>query len=74
MLGWAGHVARMKDICTHRKELYTQLEGLRKVGRPHVICIDEVGNDARMLGIGCWWAAAVNLEERSKRLEEDTNL
>jgi hypothetical protein len=44
------------------------------VGRPHVICRNEVENDARMLGIWGWWSAAMNLEEGRKRLEEDMNL
>jgi hypothetical protein len=54
ILGWAGHVARMEDICMPRRELYTQPEVLGKVGRPRVISNVEVGKDARMPGIRGW--------------------
>jgi len=53
-LGWAGHVAKMEDICMSSRELYMKPEVLRKVGRPLVICKVEVGKDARMLGLRGW--------------------
>jgi len=37
-----------------RRELYTQPELLREMGRPRLICKFEVGKDARMLGIRGW--------------------
>jgi hypothetical protein len=41
----------MEEICVPRRLMYMQLEGLRKVGRPSASWRDEVGEDARMLGI-----------------------
>jgi hypothetical protein len=35
-------------------------ERLRRVGRPHARWRDEVGKDARMLGIRSWWATAMD--------------
>jgi hypothetical protein len=59
-LQWADHVARMDENCMMRRLMYVQLEGLRKVGRPHRRCRDEVGKDA---GIKAWWATTMNQEE-----------
>jgi hypothetical protein len=59
-LRWAGHVARVDENCMPRRLIYVQLEGLRKVVRPHARWRDEVGKDARMLGIRSWWATAMN--------------
>jgi len=56
-LRWAGHVARMEEICMPRRLMYMQPEGLRKVGRPRARWRDEVGSEARMLGMS-WWATA----------------
>jgi hypothetical protein len=39
---WAGHVARMEEICMPKRLMYTQPEGLRKVGRPGAGWKDEV--------------------------------
>jgi hypothetical protein len=50
-LRWAGHVARMDENCMPRRLMYVQPEGLRKVGRPRARWRDEVGKDARMLGL-----------------------
>jgi hypothetical protein len=54
MLGWAGRVARMEDICMPRREMYTQPGVLRKVERPLVLRKVEVGKDERMMGIRDW--------------------
>jgi hypothetical protein len=50
-LRWSGHVARMDENCMRRRLMYMQPEGLRKVGRPRARWRDEVGRDARMLGL-----------------------
>jgi hypothetical protein len=41
----------MDDICIPRRLMYIQPEGLREAGRMHTRWRDEVGKDARMLGI-----------------------
>jgi hypothetical protein len=46
-----------------RRVMYTQTEGLRKVGRPGARWGDEVGRDEMMLGIRSWRAADVNGKE-----------
>jgi hypothetical protein len=53
-----------------RRLMYTQPEGLRKVGRPRTRWRDDVGKDARMLGIRRQWATAMNREEWRKLLYE----
>jgi hypothetical protein len=73
-LHWAGHVARMDENCTPRRLMYVQMEGLRKVGRPRARWRDEMGKDARMLGLGSWWATAMNREEWRKLLRETKTL
>jgi hypothetical protein len=65
-LGWAGHVARMEEICMLWKLMYVQLEGLSKLGRPRTRWRHEVGKNARMLGMRSWWAAAMTREEWRK--------
>jgi hypothetical protein len=60
----------MDENCMLRRLMYVQLEGLRKVGRPCARWRDEVGKDARMLGLRSWWATAMNREEWRKLLRE----
>jgi hypothetical protein len=69
-LWWAGHVARMDENCMPRGLMYVQPEGLRKVGRPRARWRDEVGKDARMLGLWSWSATVMNREEWRKLLTE----
>jgi hypothetical protein len=52
----------MDENCMPKRLMYVQLEGLRKVGRPHARWRDEVGKDARMLGLRSWLARAMNRE------------
>jgi hypothetical protein len=73
-LRWAGHVARMDEKCMSRRLMYLQPKGLRKVGRPRDRWRDDVGNDARMLGLRSWWATALNREEWRKLLTEAKTL
>jgi hypothetical protein len=40
------------------------------VGRPHARWRDDVGKDARMLGIRSWWATPMNHKEWRKLLKE----
>jgi hypothetical protein len=54
-LRWAGHVARVEEIRVRRRLMYTQPEGLRKVGRPRARWRDEVGMQW-MLGLRSRWA------------------
>jgi hypothetical protein len=51
-----------------------QPEVLRKVGRPRARWRDEVGKDARMLGLRSWWATAMYREEWRKLLKEAKTL
>jgi hypothetical protein len=60
----------MDENCMPRRLMYVQPEGLRKVGRPRDRWRDDVGNDARMLGLRSWWATAMNREEWRKLLKE----
>jgi hypothetical protein len=62
-LRWAGHVARMDDNCMPRKLICVQPEGVRKVERPRARWRDEVGKDARMLGLRSRWVTAMNRED-----------
>jgi hypothetical protein len=73
-LRWAGHIARMDENCRRRRLVYVQPEGLRKVGRQRARWIDEVGRDARMLGLRSWWATAMNRKEWRKLLREAKTL
>jgi hypothetical protein len=41
----------MEDICIPKRLLYVQPEGLMEVGRMNTRWRDEVGKDAKMLGI-----------------------
>jgi hypothetical protein len=67
---WAGHVARMEEICMPNRLTYTQPEGLRKVGRSGARWRDEVTKDEGVLGIRSWWATAMSQEEWKNHLEE----
>jgi hypothetical protein len=58
------------ENCRPRRLMYVQPEGLGKVGRPRARWRDEVGKDARMLGLRSWWATAMNREEWRKLLRE----
>jgi hypothetical protein len=60
----------MEENSMPRRLMYIQPEGPRKVGRPRANWRDDVGKDARMLGIRSWWAAAMNREEWRKLLKE----
>jgi hypothetical protein len=51
-----------------------QLEGPRKVVRLHSRWRDNVGKDARMLGIRSGWATSMNHEEWRKLLKEAKTL
>jgi hypothetical protein len=44
------------------------------VERLHARLRDEVGNNARMLGIRSWWATAMNHKEWRKLLKEAKTL
>jgi hypothetical protein len=68
-LRWAGHVARIDENCVPRTLMCVQPEGLRKVRRPRARWRDEVGKDARMLGLRSWWATVMNQEEWRKLLK-----
>jgi hypothetical protein len=60
---WAAHVTGMEENSMHRRLRYMKPEGPRKVWKPHARWGDDVGKDARMLGIRSWWATAMNREE-----------
>jgi hypothetical protein len=69
-LRWAGHVARIDENCMSKRLMYVQPEELRKVARPRGRWRDEVGKDARMLGLRSWRATAMNREDWRKLLNE----
>jgi hypothetical protein len=60
----------MDENCMPRRPMYVQPEGLSKVRRPRARWRDEVGKDARMLGLRSWWATAMYREEWRKLLKE----
>jgi hypothetical protein len=60
-LRWAGHVRRMEEVLPGRIMYVTPI-GQCKTGRPKTRR-EEVGRDARMLGIRSWWSIAVNRNE-----------
>jgi hypothetical protein len=64
----------MDENCMPRRLMYMQLEGLREVGRPRARWRDEVGTEARMLGIRSWWAKAMNREDWMELLKEARTL
>jgi hypothetical protein len=53
----------MEENSMPRRLTYMQQEGPRKVGSLPARWRDDVGKDARMLGIRSWWATAMNHEE-----------
>jgi hypothetical protein len=53
----------MEEYTVPRTLMYMQQERPTKVGRPRARWRDDVGKDARMLGIRSWWATAMNREE-----------
>jgi hypothetical protein len=58
----------MDENCMPRRLMHVQPEGRRATWR------DEVGEDARMLGVWSWWATAMNREEWRKLLKEAKTL
>jgi hypothetical protein len=50
--------------------MYATPIGQRKTGRPKARWREEVGKDARMLGIRGWWSTAMNREEWRRLLRE----
>ena len=60
---WAGHVARMAEICMPKRLMYMQPEGLRKVGRPGARWRDEVTKDEGLVGLRSRRATAMSQEE-----------
>jgi hypothetical protein len=71
---WAGHVTRLEEnYMTHRLK-YMQPKGPRKVGRPCTRWTDDLGRDARVLGISSWQATAMNYEEGKELLKEAKTL
>jgi hypothetical protein len=69
-LRWAGHARRMDEEALPRRIMYVTPIGQRKTGRPKARWREEVGKDARMLGIRSWWFTAMNREERRRLLRE----
>jgi hypothetical protein len=61
-LRWAGHVRRMDEEALPRRIMYVTPIGQRKTGRPKPRR-EEVGKNARMLGIRSWRSTAMNREE-----------
>jgi hypothetical protein len=62
-LRWAGHVRRMDEEALPRRIMYVTPIGQRETGRRKARWREEVGKDARMLVIRCWWSTAMNREE-----------
>jgi hypothetical protein len=58
----AGHVRRMDEEALPTRIMYVTRIGQQKTGRPKARR-EEVGKDARMLGIRGWWSTAMNREE-----------
>jgi hypothetical protein len=73
-LRWAGHVRRMDEAALPRRIMYVTLTGQRKTGRPKARWREEVGKDARILGIRSWWSTAMNREEWRRLLRETRTL
>jgi hypothetical protein len=61
-LRWAGHVRRMDEEALPRRIMYVTPIGQWKTGRPKARR-EDVGKDARMLGIRSWWSTAMNREK-----------
>jgi hypothetical protein len=70
----AGHVRRMDEEALPRRIMCVAPRGKRKTGRPKARWREEVGKDARMLGIKSWWSAAMNREEWRRLLREAMTL
>jgi hypothetical protein len=69
-LRWAGHVRRIDEDALPRRIMYVTPIRQRKTGRLKERRREEVGKDARMLGIRSWWSTAMNREEWRRRLRE----
>jgi hypothetical protein len=63
----------MEENSMPRRLMYMQPEGPRNVGR-RARWRDDVGKDARMLGIRWWWETVMNREKRRKLLKEAKTL
>jgi hypothetical protein len=51
------------DEALPRTIMYVTPTGQRKTGKPKARWKEDVGKDARMLGINSWWSKAMNGEE-----------
>jgi hypothetical protein len=60
----------MDEEALPRRIMYVTPIGQWKTGRPKARWREEVGKDARMLGIRSWWSAAMNREEWMRFLKE----
>jgi hypothetical protein len=73
-LRWAGHVRTMDEDALPRRIMYVTPIGQWKTERPKARWREEVGKDARMLGIRSWWSTAMNREEWRRLLREAMTL
>jgi hypothetical protein len=62
-LRWAGHDRRMNEEALPKRVMYVTPIGQQKTGRPKAHWREEVGKDAKMLGIRSWWFTTMNREE-----------
>jgi hypothetical protein len=64
----------MEEEALPRRIMYVTPIGQQKRGRPKARWREEVGKDARMLGIRSWWCTATNREEWRRLLREARTL
>jgi hypothetical protein len=64
----------MDEETLPRRTMYVTAIGQRKTGRPKARWREDVGKEARMLGVRSWWSAAMNREEWRRLLREARTL
>jgi len=53
-ISWLGHLERMEKDKMHKKIFTTELEGMRRRGRPRKGRKEEVERDLQVLGVRRW--------------------
>jgi len=69
-LEWLGHVIRMNETRSVKKNFEGKLEGRRGRGRPRLRWINAVEGDLRKLGVKRWRTRALDREEWASIIRE----
>jgi hypothetical protein len=67
-MAWPGHLMCMNDNRTVKKKLNTELDRVRRVGRPKMRWEDGVDQDTRLLEVKNWKKVTLDRDEWAKLL------